>query len=432
MITAAGAGSGIDVESILSQLNQLNRQPVTTLNAKRAELDVELSAYGTVKSALSSLQTAAKSLSNTSDFGAFVATSSDEDIFTATSNGGSVSENLDIEVLALATNHRMASSAYASSEAAVAQGTYSFSSGDNSFDISLNSEDATLQGLRDAINDSINNSSVSASIVNVDGGSRLVLTSKNSGTEGTISVTDPSQSGGSPSDFSEITPATDASLIIHGFAVTSSSNVVTNAIDGVTLNLKSTGEAKVTTERDTNSLRESLNEFVIKYNSMSSTLQDLSNSGLQGDQLPRGIDTRMREIFFSEVELPNGDKSNALALGFSFDRDGVLSIDETKYNTALDSGVDRFVEFFSSTDGVASKFTNLVDEYTQAGGIINSREDGVGTRKGNIDDQIERLEYRLDKASERLRKQFTAMDLTVTNLQSTSSFLTSRLSNSNV
>lgn len=431
MITAAGAGSGIDIESILSQLDQLNRQPVNTLNQKRAELDVELSAYGTVKSALSSLQTAADALGSTSDFGAFVATSGDEDVFTATSTGGDVSENLDVEVLALATNHRIASSAYSSADATVAEGVYGFASGEDSFDITLTSENATLQGLRDAINDSIDNSSVSASIVNVDGGSRLVLTSKNSGTEGQITVTDPALSGGSGSDFSEITPATDASLIIHGFTVTSSSNTITDAIDGVTLNLKSVGEASVSTERDTSSLRSSLDEFVSKYNSMTATLSNLGSSQLQGDQLPRGVETRMREIFFNEIELTNGDKSTALGLGFTFDREGQLSIDETKYNDAIESGTDRFVEFFSSTDGIASKFSNLVDEYTQAGGILDSREDGVDTRKGNIDDQIERLEYRLEQASDRLRRQFTAMDLTVTNLQSTSSFLTSRLSNSN-
>lgn len=426
MITAAGAGSGIDIESILSQLNQLNQQPVTALNQKRAALDVELSAYGTVKGALSGLSTAAKALGTNSDFGEFQATSSDEDVFTAVSSGGDVAENLDIEVLSLATNHRLTSGAYASSEAAVQQGSYSFTSGDETFDVDIDASNATLEGLRDAINASIGNSSVSASIINVDGGSRMVLTSQNSGTEGAISITNPPGA-----DFSEITPATDASLIIHGFTVTSSSNKVTDAIDGVTLNLKSVGEATVTTERDTTSLRASLDEFVLKYNSMTETLGNLGNSQLQGDQLPRGVDTRMRELFFGEIELENGDKATPLSLGFSFDRDGNLSIDETKYNAALDDGVNRYVEFFSSTDGIASKFTDLVDEYTKAGGIIDSREDGVDTRRNSIDDQIDRLEYRLDKEADRLRKQFTAMDLVVTNLQSTSSFLTSRLSNNN-
>lgn len=428
MITAAGAGSGIDIESILSQLNQLNQQPVTALNQKRAALDVELSAYGTVKGSLSGLSTAAKALGTNSDFGAFQATSSDEDVFTAVSTGGDIAESLDIEVLSLATNHRISSEGYASEDSSIDHGKLDFSSGENDFSVTIDSSNATLKGLRDAINNSIGNTSVSASIVNTDGGSRLILTAKESGSEGEISMIAHANGGNVP-QFSEVSPAADASLIIHGFAVTSSSNKVTDAIDGVTLNLKSVGTGTVNTERDTTSLRESLDEFVVKYNAMTETMKNVGNSQLQGDQLPRGVESRMREIFFGEIELSNGDKATPLDMGFSFDREGTLSIDETKYNAALDSGVNRYVEFFSATDGIASKFTNLVDEYTRAGGIIDSREDGVDTRRNSIDDQIERLEYRLDKAADRLRKQFTAMDLTVTNLQTTSSFLTSRLSN---
>ncbi len=428
MITAAGAGSGIDIESILSQLNEINRQPVTVLNQKRAELDVELSAYGSVKSALSSFSSAAESLSSSSDLGGFIASSSDEDVFTAVSSGGDISENLDIEVLSLATNHRMSSPAYESSDAAIEQGTFSFTSGENSFDVEVGAGNATLDGLRDAINDSIGNTSMSASIINVDGGSRLVLTASESGIDNEISVTSPSVLGlGTPTEFTDITPAEDARLIIHGFAVTSSSNSVSDAIDGVTLNLKSVGTANVTTERDTESLRTSLDEFVTKYNSMSDTLSSVGSSTLSGDQLPKGIDSRMRNLFFDSFELDNGDSATAFDLGFTFDRYGELSIDETKYTEALEEGVDRYVGFFTADNGLSTKFTDLADEYTQSGGILDVREDGVDTRQSNIDDQIDRLEYRLDKASVRLRAQFTAMDLVVTNLQSTSSFLTNSL-----
>ena len=115
-LTAAGVGSGIDIESILEQLGEIERQPIVNLETKREELDVELSAFGTVKSALSTFQSAADLLGNSDDFGAFVATSSDEAVFTATSSGGEVAENLEIEVLSLATNHRLSSAAYASAD----------------------------------------------------------------------------------------------------------------------------------------------------------------------------------------------------------------------------------------------------------------------------------------------------------------------------
>ena len=430
MITAAGVGSGIDIESILSQLDQLERQPVNVLNSKRSALDVELSAYGTVKGALSALNTAAKTLGNDNDFGAFEAFSSDEDVFTAVSTGGDTAELHNIDVISLATNHRLSSEALASPQSEVPEGTWEFSSGDNDFELEITPSEATLEGLANAINNLVTNTTISASIINVEGGSRLILTSKETGADSEISMTQPGLRA-DEIDFSEVTQASDAELTLHGFTVTSSSNTITDAIEGVTLNLKGLGESTVNTERNTTSLRTSLDDFVAKYNSLSETMENLSNSELQGDSLPRGIDNQMRAIFFEGIELENGDTSNAFELGFTFDEFGKLSLDETKYNAALENGVDRYVNMFNSSDGLSSKFTSLITEYTQTGGIIDTREDGVGTRQNSIDDQIDRLEYRLDKTSQRLRRQYTEMDLVVTNLQSTSSFLTSRLSNNN-
>lgn len=432
MITAAGVGSGIDVESILSQLNELERAPVIALEEKREALDVEVSAYGTVKSALSSFQDAVDILGSDQDFGAFVATSSDEEVLTATATGGDTAQSYDIEVLSLAAPHRMASEAYASADAAVDQGTLQFSSGDNQFDIVIDGSNNTLTGLRDAINDSQDNTAISASIINVDGGSRLVLTAKQAGTAGIIDVTREATLpfGDTDGGFTETSPASDASLIVHGFTVTSSSNTISDAIEGITLNLTGLGKSTVSSERDTTSLRESVDEFVTRYNSMTSTLNNLGDTDLQGDQLPRGIDTRMRNAFLGSVDLGNGDTTTALELGFTFDRYGVLSVDETAFNQALDDGVNRYVAAFADSDnGLAGRFSELIDEYTEAGGVIDIREDGVDTRKNNIDDQIDRLEYRLEKISARLRAQFTSMDLIVTELNNTSGYLASQLGN---
>ena len=428
-ITAAGVGSGIDIENILSQLNEIERQPVNALNRRRDALAVELSAYGTVKGALSSLETAAEALANSDKFGAYVASSSDEDVFTAVASGGKTGASLDVEVLALASTHRLASTAFSSADAAVGTGTLSFSSGENSFDITVDGTNNTVTGLRDAINDAPENTSVSASIINVDGGTRLVLTAKNSGTNGQINV---NSSGGLPTEngsaFTEVSAPSDASLIVHGFTVTSSSNTVSDVIEGVTLELTGLGTATMNSSRDTSSLRASVDNFVSSYNSMAQTLTNLSQSELQGDALPRGIDSRMREAFLGDIDLGNEASTTALDLGFTFDRYGTLSIDETKFNDALDAGVEQYVTAFARPEtGLATRFTDLVQEYTGAGGIIDGREDGVDTRRSSIDDQIERLEYRIDRTNQRLRRQYTAMDQIVTNLQSTSSFLVSRL-----
>lgn len=429
-LTAAGVGSGIDVESILQQLGEIERQPVVALEAKKEALDVELSAFGTVKGAISSFQTAVEALGSNADFGAFVASSSDEEVFTATASNGQDAVNQEVEVLALATNHTLSSGAYASADSSVETGSLTFSSGENSFQIDVDGNNNTLAGLRDSINDSIENKTVSASIINVDGGSRLVLTAKESGIDGKIDVSRNSNLplGDNSAGFQEIKEATDASLIVHGFQVTRSSNTINDVISGVTLDLTGVGKSTVDSRRDLTSLETALNEFVTSFNNMNSTLTNMAQTDLQGDQLPRGIEQRMRNMFFNAVDLGDGDSATALDMGFSFDRYGELSLDSSRYESALDQGVNRFVNVFSQNDtGLSSIFSDLATEYTQSGGIISDREDGVDTRKSALDDQIERLEYRLEKSSVRLRSQFTAMDLAVTNLQQTSSFLTTRL-----
>jgi len=422
MITAAGAGSGIDVESILSQLMELERAPVRALDARRERLDVELSAFGSVKSAMSELASSASLLGDTTRFGPFLASSSDEAVFTATAGGTAAAETHDITVISLAAAHRVASDAKASSEADMASGTWSFDSGDTSFSIELDAGSRSMTALRDAINDATDNDVIVASLLNVDGGTRLVLNAREAGTVNAITITPPSAE-----NFTEITTAADASLIVDGFAVTSSSNTVSEVIEGVSLELVGAGAATLGTARDTASLRESLDTFVENYNALRVQLSELSEGDLQGDRLPRDAELRLRSTFALPIMV--GDISlQPTELGFTFDRYGMLSIDEARLAAAQTASLERFVDAFAVSDtGFAAKLTESIDEFTRADGLISDREDGIDSRRASLDQQSERLEYRLEQTEARLRRQFVAMDQVVSQLQSTSAFLTDRL-----
>jgi len=425
MITAAGVGSGIDVKSIISGLMELERQPIDVLNQRKQTLDVELSAMGSVKSAMNELATSARLLGDDSKFGPFTASTSDEDVFTATATGGSSSEFHTVEVLSLAQNHRMASGLYDSPEASVASGSMSFSSGENSFDITIDGSNNTLLGLRDAINDSGDNTSISASILNVDGGSRLVFNAKEGGTENIITV---GGSSGVAGSITEITPALDAELIVDGFKVTHSSNSVSDVIEGVTLELKSIGKSDVETQRDTESLRESLDTFVANYNTLRTGLERLSADQLQGDQLPRNAESTVRNVFSQNIELPGGKSVSPLDMGFTFDRYGVLSIDEARLNNAQIEGMVSFIDAFTAKDiGFSAKVENALDRFTSIDGIIAGREKGIENRQGTLDSRVEQLDFRLENTETRYRRQFTVMDQLVSQLQSTSSYLVNQL-----
>lgn len=424
MITASGIGSGIDVESIITQLMALEREPVTALEQKKNNLDIEISAFGSVKSAMNELAAAARTLKDDNTLGPFVGTSSDEDVLEIEVSSGTAAEQHEIEVISLAKSHRVASSAYASADDAVGTGTYSFASGENSFEIEIDATNNSLIGLRNAINDSSENTSIAASILSTDDGDRLILTAREGGNDNTITAS------GNVSFTTSQAPQ-DAQLIIDNFTVTSSSNTVTGAIAGMTLHLKDTGTSDVTTARDTQVLEENVQNFVTRYNSLVNVLNSQSNGNLQGDRLPRNAEYRMRSLFQESISLGNGDSIMPWETGLSFDENGILSLDSGQFGDSLENGLERLISAFSDTEnGFANRFVDMLEDYTQAGGLIDSRQDGLESRKSTYDDQISRYEYRLERMEVRLRSQYSAMDSLVAELQATSGYLTNFLSSS--
>lgn len=423
VITSAGVGSGIDVESLLTNLMEVESAPLNNFRSRQNTISVQVSAYGKLKSEMSALKDLAVTLGDSNKFGEYAATSSDEEIFTATATSGTIAEQHSINVLTLAENHRMTSASFADADTAVGAGSYSFSSGSENFDVTLAADANSLTNLRDAINDSADNTSISASILNVDGGSRLVLTAKDGGTANAITA---------PAMFSELTAASDATFEIDGFMTTSASNSVTDVIPGVTLELKAIGEADIKTERDSEALRATLDEFVSAYNTVKTSINSLSEGTLQGDSLPRGFETKLRQDFFTNIELENGDTFSAFDLGFTFDKEGTLSIDEDSLEEITSENLESFVAAFTDNDnGLAQRLDASISIYTQAGGFIDNRTDGLDTNRSRIDDQIERFEYRLEMIEDRYRRQFTAMDSMVAQLQASSDYMQSQLSSLN-
>jgi|GEM_PF-158579 len=333
----------------------------------------ELSAYGSIRSAMNELGTISTTLGDRTTFGPFVATTSDEEVMTATANGTASAEAHDIEILSLATAQRLASGPVASPDADVDAGTYSFTAGEESFSFDLGAG-SSLTNLRDAVNDAEDNPGVVASILNVGDGSRLILTARDTGIENAITVNPPGTS--LLSGFTEMSAATDAQLIVDGFEVSSASNTVTDVIQGISLELADVGEVSISTARDAESLDESLEALVANYNTLRSGLDGLSIGTLQGDSLPRDIESRLRSLFSEPITLSDGSEASP-----------------------------------------------LVDAFTDAEGIINGREESIQNRQGRIDDRIDLFDYRLGLVETRYRNQFTAMDTAIALLNSSSSQL---------
>jgi flagellar hook-associated protein 2 len=444
-ISSLGVGTGLDLESIVTGLMDLERQPLTRLESKQNIISAQISAYGSFKSKLDSFQTAMASLASASSFKVFQANSQDEDLFTATSTSAASAGSYDINVTQIASRDKLASSAYTDYNTTVGEGTLSISVGGESFDVTIDSSNSSLAGIRTAINNASDNTGVTASIITDDSGARLVLTSNETGTENAISVsvsgdgdgnnTDASglsafvYSSGGTQNLTSISSAKDAIVEIDGFTVTSSSNAIANAIDGVTLNVKDVGSSTLEITRNDEAILESVNEFASAYNALMTEIKSQRSGQLEADSTLLTIERQVRDVFNSGASITGSSFSYLVEAGISFDKDGVMTVDENKVNEVLSSDFNSFANLFSAEgEGFANRLESLADTWLQTDGLIDSKEEGLNSRLRRMDTQKDQMESRLEMTEARLRAQYSAMDTLVSSLQSQGNYLISQLS----
>ncbi len=433
-ITSAGIGSGLDVESIVTGLMRIESRPLDSVNQQKSDFNSKISAFGTLKGALTAFQTSVSALSSTSKFNAQAVKLSNEDFFSAKSDGTATVGTYDISVSQLAKSQKIASSGFSSVADTVGTGTMtiafgSYDSGGNTFttnadkdpiDITIDSSNNTLSGIRDAINAA--DESVSATIVNDGTANRLVITSKDSGEVNSLSITtadddgnntdasglsqlafDPTGTSGAGKNMLQMQPATNALLNIDGIDIVKPSNTIDDAISGVTLNLKkiSDGETvNLDVETDSEKIKESVEEFVSAYNSLNTTLRDLtnidvdnsSNNGeLVGDSSLRSMAFELKSIMTNTIS--TGTDVNSLTqIGVTFQRDGTLALDSETLDEAIESNFDDIATLFAgnaiSTDPLIS-FEGATADTVEGTYAVNVSQIGnastnyIGTINGN-------------------------------------------------
>ncbi|MEM7209376.1 MAG: flagellar filament capping protein FliD [Pseudomonadota bacterium] len=455
MITSAGIGSGLDIEGLITQLVTAEGQPaVNRLDQQEAGYQAELSGLGLLSSALSQFQSSLTDLKDLDSFQPRTATSSDESVFTASASNTAVAGEYQIQVLATAEAQKLSTAGFADSDAEVGTGTLTFTINGESFDVIIDENNKTLAGIRDAVNEAGDNTGVSATIVNVDDGfggteSRLVLTATQSGTDNTVNVTVLDDDGDSADanglstltnvNLTELNAAVDAQIEVDGQSVTRSSNTINDAIEGVTLELEKADigtNRSLSIELDKSSLTSSVNEFIAAYNSLGSTVAQLSfydaasdTAGvLLGDATLRNIDSQVSLQITQTVAAVTGGFNSLSSIGITTNANGDLELDSEVFDAAVDSNFDDIGTLFADeTDGIAVKLDSLLSAYLDTDGILNARTEGLQTSIDEIDESRERLSDRLIRIEARYRAEFTALDALVANFQATSDFLTQQL-----
>ena len=443
-ITAAGTGSGIDIESLLTQLVAAEAEPINArFNRKESELQAELSALGTLKAALSTFQTSVTALEDPETFQAYTATSSNEDLFSVSTDTNAVSGSYDIEVQQLASAEKARSGYFTDSTEVIGTGTLDIALGADSFQLTIDGTNNTLENIRDAINEATDNPGITASLINVDSGTQLILTSDTVGASNTITITATDDDALDGFDLTRLDSANltveaglDAIIEVDSQTVTRDSNSFSDVISGVTFNLTKAELGTVetlTVATDTIEITKDITSFVTNYNTLVGVMKGLSNfdastgvsGALNGDSVVRGIQGQLRDALFGGAT--GGVFTTLTELGITLDDTGSLNIDETELNDKVGSNLLEVRNFFSSATGIGQAFTASLAGYEDDDGILGGRQDSLQIRIDDIDDDREKLDRRMTGLEARLRAQFTAMDILVAQLQSTGNFLTSAL-----
>ena len=439
-ISSPGLGSGLDVNGIVSQLMSVEQQPLVRLNQKEAQVQAEISAYGTLKSGLSSLQTAMEKLADPDTFQATRATSSDSDVFTASSDTDAVTSSYNVTVNRLAQQHKLGADEFASTATfgGTAGDELTLTVGTKSFTLDLSTA-MTLGEIQSAINTESNGTGVTAGLITGDSGNQaLVLTSGSSGYENRVQLSYGGSLNASSFNFSMLNrddndqllaseAELDASLTVDGVSVTRASNTIDDAVDGLTLNLQGTGQANVSIAQDMAAAKSAVSGFVQSYNSLKDQLSTLDASGASRSVL-RNIENQLRGVLNNGIT-GLGDYSYISELGVTTNSDtGKLEFDSETLVSALEDAPDSVMGFFSDeTGGFASRFDTLLGGFVQSGGTIDSIIEGGNNRIEGIERSRESLERRLEGIEARYLREFSALDGLIAGMSTTSDYLTSQL-----
>ena len=442
-INFSGLGSGMDTKSIVSALVNVSRGPINKLNRQNSNNSIHKSSFEQIKSMMESLKTAAEEFDSVKEIQTFKTSSTTDTVATISAEGDALQGNFDMAITKLATTERRYSDPVSSNTATglFGTGTITLQQGsDTSFQITVDAN-STLTTVANDINKA--NGGIRAGILYDGSQYRLQLTSEKTGAANKLTITDTGTSldiagvvgGTAPNNLTQ--QAQDAEFTLDGFSMTSDSNTVTTALDGVTLNLLTTGSTTIDVSPDIDGVKEKAQKFVDAYNMVAKRVKDeLAFGGTRNERKLTG-DSTLRNLQADLASLVSGTVSglstdNSLpSFGIKTGSSGLLEIDADEFETALTNDFTSLKTLFvsdatNSITGKAEETTNLVKKYTDfVDGLLTTRVKGIDSRISQNNDSIARLESRLVSYEKQLNRQFMAMEKAVAAVNAQSGYLQS-------
>lgn len=456
-ISSAGIGSGLNVSDIITKLMSAESQPLTLMQKDATKIQSKISVYGKIQSYVSALQDAARTLSDTTSWSKTTAATSDAQVFTATSSTGAAAGSYAVQVNSLAQGQTAYTGAFPSATSTVGSGTltlqlgqwagdnsaFTAKSGSSAVNVSIASTD-TLTDVRNKINAA--GAGVTASIVTDASGSKLVMRSSDTGAENGFRVMVADDDGAQDENglsalaydpangaaqMTRAQTASNASAVVDGIAVTSTSNKIDGVIAGVTLQLTGTTEvgksASLTLTDDTATMQTNVQAFVKAYNDLttymaSQTKYDESTKTgavLQGDAGTNRLIYALRGLVTSSAGA-SSKYSQLYQIGIDTNKDGTLKVDSTKLTAALASP-DEMKKLFSrngtgtADDGIGMKLQDWASSLLSVDGAVTTRTSSLQKQLTDNSKKQDAFNDRLTRIQAQLQKQYSALDTTMSN-----------------
>jgi flagellar hook-associated protein 2 len=464
LISALGTGSGIDLSGLLTNILSAEKAPRQNIITQRTtQTNTTISALGTLKSSVSSLNDAMTALKDAAAFTKRSATSSDSTLFTVAADGTADAGNYTVGVINLASANKIASGNFSAPDAAVGTGKLTVSVGGSAFDVDIDSTNNTLAGIRDAINKAPGNTNLKASILTVSNGSggtasKLVLTANKTGANSQIAVTVADSSDANNTDnlglsqlyyaksdvansrFSEVNAAKDALITIDGFQATSSTNIFKDSIPGVTITaLKGQAASETTPPQgtlavavDQATIKTAIQKFVSAYNAYSFTYSQLSSydsktdtaGPLLGNSSINVLSSRIRQGLTNSVPGATANFNALSSIGITTNDDGSLKIDDKKLTAALNTNLNDVSTLFSGADGIAGRLSAQLTNALGTTGVFQNTQNTLDAKLKDLGKQQTKLDAHMVQVEASYRAQFSALDTIVAQLKQTGNFLT--------
>ena len=462
-VSALGVGSNLQLGSLLDDLTKAEQGRLAPLTSQQSSYKAKLTAWSVVQSAVQKVQSAAEALSKAQNITSTKVTSTNT-AFTATIDATAAASNYSVEVTQLAQAQSLVSGKFESKNTALSTvqssednpRTLTFTQGTSDkpkiTKITLSDDQTSLTAIRDAVNKQ--QGSVTASIIQADDKSfYLSFTARDTGENNAMQITVTGDSDLNkqlgydsknliPGGMHEAVSAKDAELKINDILIKRSNNTITDAPEGVTLNLTQTNVGKpeqLAVTKDTAPMKEAIKTFVDAYNSLqttiesqtkytkvdkNSTAQNSSNGDLLGDGTLRSIQTQLRSMLSGPQ---SGDINTLANLGITQDIHGRLTIDDAKLSKNLTDKPTSVTAFFvgdGKTTGFGVETSKLITGFLANDGAIKNATKGIDKTLKNIDDKIKSTNISINSTIERYKKQFTQLDGLVNQLTNTGNYLT--------